>query len=83
MSAEEPGRDRLLLRNLGLGVRPTRALEGVWGPEQQLGAVLAPLGMREARIRGLGGLMVRDPLDCGKGGAVFWQEMFTGHLLCT
>lgn len=48
-----------------------------------MGAVLAPQGMREARIRGLGGLMVRDLLDCGKGGAIFWQETFTGHLLCT
>lgn len=82
VSAQESGRDRLnlLLRNLGPGARSAWALEGVWAPEQWLGALLALLGMREARgtrwevrIRGLGGIMVRDLLDGGKGGAICWQ----------
>ena len=65
MGAEESGRDRLnlLLRNLGPGARSAWALEGIWGPELCLGALLALLGMKEAggtrwevRIRGLGGI---------------------------
>lgn len=43
-----------------------------------MGALLALLGMREARgtrwevrIWGLGG--IGGLLDCGKGGAIFWQ----------
>lgn len=48
-SAEGSGMDRFLLRNFEPGARSTQALEGVWGPEQQLGARPVFLGMREAR----------------------------------
>ena len=79
VSSEECEKDRLtlLLRYLGPGVSSAWVLKGIWEPEQQLGAQPASLGMREARGTSGNsrkeaqlGLVVRDFLACGGGGAI-------------